>query len=69
VIIADTEIIKILTEWLKRIFNIRKKSMWVGILCDRVLGLFFIDSNLTEKYENMLQDKIADNTDYHWFKF
>jgi len=22
-----------------------------------------------EKYENMLRDEIADNTDYRWFKF
>ncbi|XP_011859565.1 PREDICTED: uncharacterized protein LOC105557041 [Vollenhovia emeryi] len=36
-----------------------KVNVWAGILCNRIIGPFFIDGNLTsEKYVNLLNDNI-----------
>jgi len=51
---------KIFIGWLKCIRNIRKNSIWAGLLSESVLGSFFIDGNLTaQKYNNMLRNEIV----------
>lgn len=37
----------------------QKVNVWAGILCNRIVGPFFIDGNLNaQKYVNMLNDEI-----------
>jgi hypothetical protein len=47
--------------WMRDCYTqyLEKVNVWAGILCNRIIGLFFIDGNVTaENYLNLLRKQI-----------